>query len=357
MLDMYYRWYLKNRLFALDAEEAHEKVLQKLRWLERHPWLCKLVRSMYDRSNTLTQVTAMGLTFPNPVGLAAGLDKNCVVPHALAALGFGSLELGGVTPWMQPGNDRPRMWRDVERRELLNTLGFPSDGKDIVQARCRAAHPFPIPVGCNLGKDKYTSLKKTAADMCLTMTTLYRYFDWFTINVSSPNTKGLQELQAAEFLDPLLRHVLEYANFLMRYHHFAKRKKIVVKFSPDLSNEALVDAVGCCLEAGIDGVILGNTRRAMMPNSKIGGKSGPALYDRTIEMVRRIAPQVRGRCALIACGGIYAAGQVEWLLREGADLVQIFTTLIFEGPGQPSRLVHGITPYLTWRRTKETVAA
>src|SRR3989344_4850356 len=352
MLDLYYRWVLKKRFAQTqsDPEQAHEYVLQRLEMLEKHHGLCRLLRWWYDRSSSATAVYAMGIRFPNPIGLAAGFDKNCLAPHALAALGFGSLEIGGVVPKPQPGNARPRVWRDTEKREVTNALGFPSDGKLAVQRRCNKAYPFPIPTGCNLGKNMDTPLEKTAHDMSDVMTALYPCFDWYTINVSSPNTMGLRDLQTEDLLRPLIRKLVQHSRILAERCGVPRIRPIVVKFAPDMSDDELIGSVHCAIAEGVAGIELGNTRRVMLPDGRPAGRSGPSLYPRTLEMIKLIAPITSGKCALVACGGVDAASKVIELLDNGADLVQVFTTLIFHGPGQPARLVKGITPWMQERQ-------
>lgn len=345
MLNWYYHHILKPRLFrntADDPEQAHEYVLGWLEKLEQHRWLCRLLRRLLNQSSAATEVYALGLKFANPIGLAAGLDKNCRAPHALAALGFGALEIGAVLPRTQPGNARPRVWRDEKHQEVTNTMGFPSDGVVAVQMRCEDAHPFSIPTGCNLGKNKDTIPGKTVDDMGTVLTALYPYFDWFTVNVSSPNTMGLRDLQTVDLLRPLVQELVQSSRILAESRGVPRVREIVVKFAPDLPNHELIDSVHCAIEAGAGGINLGNTSRVNLPDGRTGGRSGPSLYPRTLEMIKLIAPIIHGRCALIACGGIDSGDKVTELMDSGADLLQIFTTLIFDGPGQTARLVRSL---------------
>lgn len=357
MLDWYYQR-TKDRLFKktqFDPEEAHDYVIWKLGRLGYHPVICRLLEYIYDASTRYTHCNVMGMAMRNPVGLAAGLDKNCVAARALAALGFGSLELGAVLPKAQEGNLRPRVVRNVSDQTVINGMGFPSVGVEAVGRNCWRWSSLHIPVGCNLGKNRDTPLEKTAEDMALVMTMVYVHFDWFTINVSSPNTPGLRSLGVGDFLSSLVGECISRADAIAKVALEKQRKRIVVKLSPDLTYPELIDAVERCVDAGVSGICLGNTRAAPLPDGRPGGLSGRVLYGRTFEMVKIAAPLTHGKCALIACGGINSADKVKQLLDHGADMVQILTTLFFDGPGQVWRIVHDLSQALAQQAVGENL--
>jgi dihydroorotate dehydrogenase len=328
-------------LFRLDPELAHALSLNLLRLVGALPPLGWTVRKTLpvDRGRP---VEAFGLTFANAVGLAAGYDKDAVAWRGLACLGFGHVELGTVTPRPQPGNPRPRVFRLTGERSLINRLGFPSRGAEYVARRLRPARPPGLVVGVNLGKQRETPLERAADDYELLMDRLAPAADYLTLNFSSPNTPELRRLQHRERLGPLLRRLAEHRNALR--DKLGRPLPLLAKLSPDLSDTELDSALGVIRDAGLDGVVATNTTTsrdglASHLAGESGGLSGAALSARSTSMVRHIARQTGGNLPIIASGGVMGPADAQEKLDAGACLVQLYTGLIYEGPGLVSRIL------------------
>ncbi|MBI4458240.1 quinone-dependent dihydroorotate dehydrogenase [Candidatus Uhrbacteria bacterium] len=335
---MIYQRLLRPMLFALssgDPETAHEWALRLLAWFdatpERRRFLARVAGAL---DLPKTPRCLFGLTFPTPVGLAAGFDKNAVAPRVFEALGFGFVEIGTVTPRPQPGNPRPRIVR-LPPQALINRMGFPSEGADAVAVRLRAnSGGLGIPLGVNIGKNKETSLIGAAADYRTAMQKLYERADYFVINVSSPNTPGLRSLQGKEELDWLLGEVAE-ENLVLAMDFGREPRPVLVKLSPDLSSHAMAEAVEVCVKHGIAGIIAANTtlaRDGFSKTEEAGGGSGTPLRPRAawaVSVLRRYAPS---EMAIIGVGGIMCADDARAMREAGADLVQLYTGLIYRGP-------------------------
>jgi dihydroorotate dehydrogenase len=276
-------------------------------------------------------IRVAGLRFPNPIGLAAGLDKDAVAVAGLFALGFGAVEIGTVTPRPQPGNPRPRVFRRTGERALINRMGFPSEGMDVVAARLERLRFRPGIVGVNVGKNKDTPLDAAADDYRAAAAALARFADYVVVNASSPNTPGLRRLQEPERLAALLAG-LDVA------------RPTFVKIAPDLASEEIDAIVDVAIAARVAGVIATNTTVVAEPEA--GGLSGAPLRDRSTEVVRRVARRAAGRIAVIGVGGIATAEDAYAKIRAGASLVQVYTGFIYEGPGLARRLVIGLTRLL-----------
>jgi dihydroorotate dehydrogenase len=338
MVPLLYRL-LRPLLFRLDPESAHGLSLRALQLLGALSPLAGLLRA---RNTPGTRpVPLFGLTFPNRVGLAAGYDKDGLAWRGLAALGFGHLELGTVTPRPQPGNPRPRIFRLPEDRSLVNRMGFPNRGAEALTPRLHRHRPAGLILGVNLGKQRETALAAAAADYELLMDRFAPVADYLAINVSSPNTPGLRDLQQARTLEPLLaglaRRRAELATRLQR------RVPLLVKLSPDLDEGELERALQAVVAAGLDGVIATNTttaREGLRSPSAIesGGLSGAALTARSTAVVSTIARLTAGKLPIVACGGVMSAADARAKLEAGASLVQLYTGLIYEGPGLPRRI-------------------
>ncbi len=335
---MIYQNFLRPLLFALsrnDPETAHEHALRLLEWFDSDSGRRRFLLSVSGVMKVRPQPKyLMGLTFFQPVGLAAGFDKNAVAVRALGDLGFGFVEVGTVTPRPQDGNPRPRIFRLGDDRALINRMGFPSQGADAVAARL-AARPWlrDVPLGVNIGKNKDTPLHKAAGDYREVMKKLYEYADYLVINVSSPNTPGLRSLQGKEELDWLLGEVMEENVILAQ--EFAIRHPVLVKLSPDLTEQALDEALEILVKHGVSGVIATNTTLSRdglsAPVNETGGLSGAPLRQRALDAVshvRRRLPYM----PLIGVGGVDDADSARTMLDAGADLVQLYTGLIYRGP-------------------------
>jgi dihydroorotate dehydrogenase len=315
---------VKPLLFALPPETAHEAVTALLRAGQRDPILSVLESRLCVRDDRLA-VEAFDNAFPNPIGVAAGFDKNAEVPRALAALGFGHVELGAVTAERQPGNPRPRLFRLPEDEALVNRMGFNNEGADAVGRRLDAARLPDVPVGVNIGKSKGTPLEDAPADYRYTYERVADAGDYFVVNVSSPNTPGLRSLQQRDNLTAIIEALQE-----------AGAAPLLVKFSPDLSRAAVADGVALAEELGLDGIIATNTTTdrpdsLASPNrAEAGGLSGKPLRAEATSVVRFVAE--RTTLPVVGVGGVFTAEDAYEKLRAGASLVQLYTGLIYRGP-------------------------
>ncbi|NJN17720.1 MAG: quinone-dependent dihydroorotate dehydrogenase [Oscillochloris sp.] len=345
---MLYQRLLRPILFSLwhgDAEQAHERTLGLLAILSRRRALADALRHAYAYSHPALERRLFGIRFPNPLGLAAGMDKDGVAIAAWAALGFGFVELGTVTWYAQPGNPRPRLFRLSQHQALINRMGFNNAGAAALAARL-AEPPFPpIPVGISLGKSRLTALEKALDDYRASFRSLFDYGSYFAINVSSPNTPGLRELQDREHLDALLGG-LQAENRTQSRARGGKPRPLLLKIAPDLSDDAITEVLQVCAEHAIDGLIAVNTSlsRTGLPGvdpalaAQSGGLSGKPLTTRALEVVRLVARETQGRLPIIGVGGISTPDDALRMLDAGATLLQIYTGLVYEGPGMVGRI-------------------
>jgi dihydroorotate dehydrogenase len=321
---------LRPLIFRLDPEQAHHITL-KLLSLPIAPILSAIFA---DNDPRLT-VSAFGLNFRNRIGLAAGYDKNGTAVRGLAALGFGHLEVGTVTRSAQPGNPRPRIFRLPADEALINRMGFPNEGVDSL-IHCRgSSRTAPTILGINIGKSKATPLDKAADDYCALLTQVAPQADYVAINVSSPNTPGLRQLQTKQFFSDLLSQIAETRINLKSFN-----PPILIKIAPDLSWQELDDILDAILFHKFDGIIATNTtlsREGLQTPSPLkdetGGLSGQPVRTRSTEMIRYIHQHTEGRLPIIGVGGVNSAAAALEKLEAGATLVQVYTGLIYEGPG------------------------
>ncbi|MFZ1864943.1 MAG: quinone-dependent dihydroorotate dehydrogenase [Polyangiales bacterium] len=340
-----YRALIRPLLYLLPAETAHHLAFACLRLAAAVPGVKALMRRAFHRPHRAVSVRAFGLDFPNPIGLAAGFDKDATGHDALGALGFGFVEVGTLTGRSQPGNPRPRLFRLPSDRALVNRMGFNNRGSADAVERLR--RPRTTIVGVNIGKTKAVPEHDAIGDYVASARRVGPHADYVAVNVSSPNTPGLRDLQASDKLRPLLRSVREALNEASPARHVP----LLVKIAPDLA-DADVDAVAdLALEVGLDGIIATNTtiRRdglrsdpAEVERCGSGGLSGPPLYERSLEVLKRLRGKVGDRMVLISVGGIETAEQAWERIRAGATLVQLYTAFIYEGPLLPSRLAAGV---------------
>jgi dihydroorotate dehydrogenase len=327
----------KPLLFALPAETAHGTVSELLRLLQCTPLERRLARR-YAVEDERLRTEAFGLPFPNPVGVAAGFDKNARVPRALAALGFGHVEVGGVTAEPQPGNPRPRMFRLREDRALVNRMGFNNEGADAVGARL-ADLELSVPLGVNVGKSKSTPLEEAESDYLYTYERVADSADYVVVNVSSPNTPGLRSLQRRDRLESILGTLRD-----------AGADTLLVKLSPDLPAPAVEEALAVVDDLDLEGVIATNTTTERpdtlrSPNrAETGGLSGRPIEGRATEMVRFVAE--RTDVPVIGVGGVSDAAGAYAKIRVGASLVQLYTGLVYEGPGVARDINEGLLELL-----------
>ena len=331
-------------LFRFDAETVHHTVTSALKWAFAIPGVSALARRLYVPRDARLARTVFGVRFPNPVGLAAGFDKNADLVNELSDLGFGFIEIGTVTPRAQPGNPKPRLFRLKADQGLINRMGFNNEGVDSAASRLRNRRPGII-VGGNIGKNKDTPNEIALNDYLVSFRELFDTVDYFAVNVSSPNTPGLRALQDKEPLLQLL-NALQTEN-----HLHAVPKPILLKIAPDLTNEQLDDIVAIVGETGIAGVIATNTTisrddlrtdATAVTAMGAGGVSGPPVRERATEVIRYLHQASGGAFPIIGVGGIASAADAQEKLRAGASLVQLYTSFIYEGPGVAKQICRGI---------------
>lgn len=336
-------------LFALDAERAHNFTLAALRL----PAVPALLAVSGGRDDSRLRQQVFGLTFRNPIGLAAGLDKQGTAVGAWSSLGFGFAEIGTVTPRPQPGNPLPRLFRLREDRAVINRFGFNSEGADAVALNLagterQRAETGALRVGINVGKNKTTPNEQAVEDYVRAVEALHAFADYVVINVSSPNTSGLRALQERETLRPLVEHVVQAVKTVA-----GRDIPVLVKISPDMSEDELLGTVDAAAEGGARGVIATNTttsrqglRSRTQLSSETGGLSGAPLRDRADQVCRALYRHLRGHLPIVGVGGIFTVDDAYGRIRSGAALVQLYTGFIYEGPALVSRLVTGIAERL-----------
>ncbi|MBU1352210.1 MAG: quinone-dependent dihydroorotate dehydrogenase [Gammaproteobacteria bacterium] len=324
-------------LFGMDAEAAHELTMDMLARGQRTPLQWAWCNETVD-----DPIELAGLTFPNRVGMAAGLDKNARCIDALGAMGFGFVEVGTVTPKAQPGNPKPRMFRLPEARALINRLGFNNEGLEaflhnVQQARFRSLpRKHPMLLGLNIGKNATTRIENATSDYVTCLDGVYSHADYVTVNISSPNTQNLRALQSDAALDSLLGAIAQRRETLAVQH--ARRVPIFVKIAPDL-DETQVSVIAATLQRhGMDGVIATNTTisrvavQGMRHAEETGGLSGAPVLEASNQVIRQLRAALGSRFPIIGVGGIMCADDAVSKIRAGADVVQIYTGLIYEGP-------------------------
>jgi len=325
-----YRFF-RPLLFHLDPEDAHNLTLNMVRLAGNFAPARRILQSLYAAPDQ--PVTAFGLTFKNPIGLAAGYDKDGVAVRGLAALGFGHIEIGTVTPRPQAGNPRPRVFRLVEDRAVINRMGFPGRGSNFVARQLAGRQrPAAIKVGVNLGKNKDTPLEEASSDYLSLMRTFAALADYLILNVSSPNTVGLRRLQGRQMLEGLLGAIARERPSL-NYHI-----PVLVKLAPDLDEEELEDALQVILDSGMDGIVATNTTLSRpdlrsQRASESGGLSGDPLRKLSLIMLKKIVKKVAGRLPVVSAGGVMTPEDAHQRLETGATLVQVYTGLVYGGPG------------------------
>ena len=334
-----YRFLIRPFFFLFDAEQIHHIVFKWLR-IKGKLGLKPFLRLLFDYKNQKLQRNLFGLTFQNPVGLAAGFDKDAKLIDELSCFGFGFIEIGTLTPKPQPGNDKPRLFRLPQDKALINRMGFNNGGVEEAVKRLKERNSKVI-VGGNIGRNKITPNENAIDDYIQSVEALHPYVDYFVVNVSSPNTPGLRELQEKEPLRKLLSEVR-----LLSYSK-PKPKPVLLKIAPDLTNSQLDDVIEILKETKTDGIIATNTTisRDQLTTSKEqlekignGGVSGKPLSDRSNEVIRYLRERLGRQYPIIGVGGIMTEEDAIEKIKAGADLVQIYTGFIYEGPGFVKRI-------------------
>lgn len=342
-----YKKLIRPLLFRFDPELVHELVSGLLRL----PLAASVLRLLCKRSHRELQRTVFGLTFENPVGLAAGFDKNAELIGPMAAIGFGFIEIGTVTPQPQDGNPKPRLFRLPADEALINRMGFNNQGAAAIRKKL-AKKRRRILIGGNIGKNKLTPNPQAAEDYLICFEALFDYVDYFVVNVSSPNTPGLRALQEGEALRDILGR-LKAGNAAK-----PEPKPILLKIAPDLTNGQLDEIIAIVRETGTDGIVATNTTTArtglLSSPDKVaaceeGGLSGLPLKDRSTEIIRYLAEKTNGAVPIIGVGGIRTPEDAIEKLNAGASLVQLYTGFIYEGPGLIGRINRKILKYSSSR--------
>ncbi|MGB4959759.1 MAG: quinone-dependent dihydroorotate dehydrogenase [Saprospiraceae bacterium] len=337
-----YQYLIKPILFLIDPEKAHHLVIKLMRIFLMIPGVRHLFVKLYRVDHPSLHQTIWGLDFPNPVGLAAGFDKDGKHFETMSALGFGFIEIGTVTPLPQDGNDKPRLFRLPDDEALINRMGFNNDGVDAMVRRLQSQKERSFIIGGNIGKNKVTPNDVADEDYIICFEKLYPYVDYFAVNVSSPNTPGLRALQGKEPLTKLL-HSLKNINLTK-----PKPRPILLKIAPDLTPSQLDDIVSIVFDTSIDGVIATNTtiaREGMITDVATigpGGLSGKPLRDQSTEVIRYLHQKSNGKIKIIAVGGIDSPEAALEKLKAGASLVQIYTGLVYKGPGLVKKINNAI---------------
>ncbi len=326
----------KPLLFQLDAEFAHDIALKSLKFAEKTG-----VLNCYPKAPICEPREVMGITFSNPVGLAAGLDKNGAVIDGMAKLGFGFIEVGTVTPRAQPGNGKPRLFRLKQAQGIINRFGFNNLGVDNLFENVKAAKYKGI-LGINIGKNFDTPNERAVDDYLICMQKVYAHASYITVNISSPNTKNLRDLQAAEALSGLLASLKLEQKKLAEKH--GKYVPMTLKIAPDLTQEQVIEIADLLMQHQIDGVIATNTTlsraavNGMQNSEETGGLSGAPVRNQSTVVIQQLSKQLQGALPIIGVGGILTGADAVEKIAAGADLVQVYSGLIYKGP----TLVHDI---------------
>ena len=337
-----YKYFLKPILFCFNPETAHNLLFSFLKLLRHIPFAGAIIRAIYKRKSPKLEKNLFGLTFPNPVGLAGGLDKNGEHYNDLANFGFGFVEIGSLTPKPQDGNPKPRCWRVPGDRAIINRFGINNKGVKNAVEHLKKVRPEVI-VAANISKNTSSINEEAAKDYETSFGLLYDFVDMFVVNVSCPNVVGLTSLQDISFLSDIVDKLLDLRMLYDTY------KPILLKVSPDLAKEQLDDIISYCLRSGIDGIVAGNTTRSReglttISQEKIdeignGGMSGAPVHQKNLALVRYIHEKSEGKLPIIGVGGIMSPEDAKEMLDAGASLVEIYSGFIFEGPALVKRII------------------
>ncbi|MEW6993847.1 quinone-dependent dihydroorotate dehydrogenase [Colwelliaceae bacterium MEBiC 14330] len=331
---------IRKVLFQFDAETIHDITIKGLKNTGKSP-----LNVFYKQSVQNKPINIMGINFPNPVGLAAGLDKNGECINAFAAMGFGFVEVGTVTPRPQPGNDKPRIFRLPEANAVINRMGFNNKGVDYLVSQVKSAN-FKGVLGINIGKNKDTPEEKAKDDYLHCMRKVYNYASYITVNISSPNTPGLRSLQYGAALDELLSSLKAEQQSLSE--QYGKYVPVAVKIAPDLTAEEVESIAQSLIDNNIDGVIATNTTlsREGVENLKFGdeqgGLSGQPVKEKSTQVIKLLSQALNNQLPIIGVGGIASSADANEKLAAGASLVQVYTGFIYQGPPLVKDIVNGL---------------
>ena len=340
-----YKHIIRPILFCFSAESIHRFVAGCLR-LSRRIGFLPLIRAMYTYKHPSLEREVFGIRFSNPIGLAAGFDKNGDLYREMSALGFGFVEVGTVTPKPQPGNPKPRIFRLKQDKALINRMGFPNKGLENMVLNLRKRNRKMV-IGVNLGKNSLTTNDEAPADYLKLFRSLYEYADYFVVNVSCPNVKDITELQNPDNLNAILEGLFEFRRGQNNY------RPILLKISPELTFSQIDSIVKILIDTPLDGLVATNTttsREGLTTDKRIiekignGGLSGAPLTERTIEVIKYLSEKTEGYYPIIGVGGIMKAEDAQRMLEAGASLVQVYSGFIYEGPGFAKRICKYLKP-------------
>ncbi len=341
-----YSW-IRPLLFKLDAEQAHEKMKSLTKKVSDIPFSSQILRALYTFENPKLHINIFGKEFKNPVGLAAGFDKNAEMISFLSHLGFGFAEFGTVTLEPQPGNPRPRLFRLVKDAAIINRMGFNGNGAETLLKNFSLSKPSSMVRVINIGKNKNIENKNATQNYVQTFQMLLPHMDMCVVNVSSPNTPGLRELQDKSTLTELLQTLVSYKN-----EHGRSELPLLVKIAPDLNNNQLLDVIEVVKATDLNGIVATNTtieRPEFLKSEKkseTGGLSGLPLQKRSTEVIQFLYTQSHGSIPIIGVGGIFTAADAYEKIKAGASLVEIYTGLIYEGPSIVKKINTGLIQLL-----------
>ena len=318
-----------------DPEKAHEVGIKFLYYIGKHKIIATFIERLLTVRNKRLEVEVWGLEFRNPLALAAGFDKNGTARHGIQSLGVGFEVLGSVTRYRQKGSDRPRTFRLIKDRSLINWMGFNNDGAVAISKELKNERELSIPLGISLGKSLITSIENAIEDYSYSLQKLYLYGDFFIIDISSPNTLDLRELQKKEYLENIIIRLQDEIKALNKQHN--RKKPLLIKIAPDLTQKELDDILDICMELKIDGIVAVNTTTSRentpMQAPEKGGLSGALLFEKAITIVKYIDEYTDSTIPIIAVGGISTPEQAQKMLAiKSVKLIKIFTAFVFEGP-------------------------
>lgn len=370
-MGIFYKSIIRPIFFRFDPEKVHDFTIRCLGIASQSPFICGVLKQMFVPNQM--PIDLFGLRFPNPVGLAAGMDKNCDALPIWEALGFGFAEMGAITAVAQPGNPKPRIFRIIPEQAIINRMGFNNKGVDEIAAKLsdlkKKGVRVNIPLGVNLGKSRIVPLQGAPQDYETTFRKLWDFFDFFVVNVSSPNTPNLRLLQNKESLKEILdtltlanKNLAEKRQSVEKNESNIRPKPILVKIAPDLSYEAIEEVISICFECQIAGIVATNTTitRPESANPYVskfykeeGGLSGRPLRDRSTEIIRFIYKKTSGKLPIIGVGGIFTPQDAWEKIGAGASLIQVYTGMIYEGPNIAKSIVDGLREILNNQGIKD----